>query len=360
MEGKLLVLLTLALSVVNLNGSFLEVNYPNVNVTAEPNGSVVIQGGDGGDILLYPGKNGTLYINGYDIEDIIAMVNSLPPVWTKQTVHDSLGTFDAGKNLSVAIYAKDPEGGALQYALISGRFPPGISLNNKTGVISGIAPNYDATYSFSIRVTDKDGKYADGTFSIDIRERELCSSKPCMHGGSCVDVPGGFRCDCLPLYGGRTCNVLCSVNPLGVGVKNKVVPDAQITAHYSFNGSKASDGRLDAPVGVGWVGQGLGSWLQVDLNTEMKLNRMAVEGVSTNYLISQFTVQYSTDGNTFTDVLDAVTKKTEIFRGSASYMIPQLKSFKPPFLARFVRFVPLSWHTGVGTHPGMRVELYGC
>jgi hypothetical protein len=52
---------------------------------------------------------------------------------------------------------------------VSGHLPPGTQLNHKTGRISGRAPDVDATYTFTIRATDPHGKYADGSFSIDIR-----------------------------------------------------------------------------------------------------------------------------------------------------------------------------------------------
>lgn len=79
------------------------------------------------------------------------------------------------KNISSKIFLvivtkfQDPDGGKIQYKVISGHLPPGTSLNSTTGVISGTAPDIDASYTFGIRATDQHGKYADGTFSIDIR-----------------------------------------------------------------------------------------------------------------------------------------------------------------------------------------------
>lgn len=70
---------------------------------------------------------------------------------------------------SVFYPLQDPDGGNIQYRVISGHLPPGTSLNSSTGVITGTAPDIDATYTFGIRATDRHGKYADGTFSIDIR-----------------------------------------------------------------------------------------------------------------------------------------------------------------------------------------------
>lgn len=64
---------------------------------------------------------------------------------------------------------QDPDGGNITYQLVSGHLPPGTNLNDKTGRLTGRAPDVDATYTFTIRATDHHGKYADGSFSIDIR-----------------------------------------------------------------------------------------------------------------------------------------------------------------------------------------------
>ncbi len=39
---------------------------------------------------------------------------------------------------------------------------------------------------------------------IDVNE---CESSPCMHQSRCVDLNGGFKCECLPGYTGPTCAV---------------------------------------------------------------------------------------------------------------------------------------------------------
>lgn len=34
-----------------------------------------------------------------------------------------------------------------------------------------------------------------------------CSGDPCEHGGTCVDLVGGFRCECPPEWTGFTCEI---------------------------------------------------------------------------------------------------------------------------------------------------------
>jgi len=79
------------------------------------------------------------------------------PVWT--TAAGSLGTFDASTNLTtqVQVVATDTEGQPIGYRLTPGNsLPPGISLGETTGYITGILPTLpnSTTYSFSIDASD--------------------------------------------------------------------------------------------------------------------------------------------------------------------------------------------------------------
>jgi len=53
----------------------------------------------------------------------------------------------------------------------------------------------------------------------------------------------------------------CVNQAIGVDARIKKIPDAQMSAHYSYGDHPASDGRLNAP--QGWQGQNTNSWLQV-------------------------------------------------------------------------------------------------
>ena len=42
------------------------------------------------------------------------------------------------------------------------------------------------------------------------------TGSPCEHGGTCVNMPGSYRCDCLPGFKGRRCEMNineCESNP---------------------------------------------------------------------------------------------------------------------------------------------------
>lgn len=337
-------------------GSFFQIDYPNVNVSAEPGGDLTFEAGIGGDVILKPGAGGTVIIAGTDLRKFIEKVKSLPPIWTKQSVHGSLGAFTSGTKIAVSVEAMDPDGGKIQYKVISGHLPPGTSLNSTTGVVSGTAPDIDASYTFGIRATDQHGKYADGTFSIDIREKDQCISNPCQNGGTCSDDFGRYKCTCSSDYGGERCELRCDSNPFGVDNAKKTIPDAQMSAHYTFSNHFASNGRLHSR--DGWIGESTSSWLQVDLGEVRSVYSVATQGYrSSTYYTLSYKLQYSTDGNSFHDVIGSNGSAKDFF-GSSSYD-SVIKHYLPSIIsARFIRFVPLTWHTG--GKPGLRVEVYGC
>ncbi|KAL5009451.1 hypothetical protein ScPMuIL_011756 [Solemya velum] len=339
------------------SGSFFEVNYPNVNITAEPTGDVNFEAGVGGNIFLRPGSGGTVYIAGVDVRRFITKVKSLPPVWTKTSVHSSLGTFDSGSYINTSVEAKDPDGGNITYEIISGHLPPASRLDKFTGFITGRAPDVDAIYTFGIRAKDVDDKYADGAFSISIRELDQCLPNTCYNAGTCTDRINSYECTCVPSYGGQRCQTYCPNNPLGVGASVASahrIPDAQMSGHYTYSTQLASDGRLNSL--TGWIGEGAGSWLQVDLGDTKTIQAVAAQGyTSTNYYITGYTVSHSIDGNRFSNVMETPTLT---FSGSTDYTNAIKTYINPTFRARFVRFTPTAWHTG--GRPGMRVEIYGC
>ncbi|XP_061177015.1 EGF-like repeat and discoidin I-like domain-containing protein 3 [Saccostrea echinata] len=334
--------------------SFFDIHYPDVFFTAEQGGNLSIKAGpNGGDIIMIPQGNGTVFIGQTDMLKLFELVNSLPPVWSEKSPHGTLGTFLGGKTVSLSVSAQDPEKGAVTYEKVSGALPPGVHLNKLTGAITGRIPDVDATYEFGIRVTDKHGKYADQIFSIDTRERDQCLSSPCLHGGTCSDDIEDFVCACVKPYGGKTCHLNCASSPVGIDQNRKRIPDAQMSCHYCYDDSAGVDGRLHAP--QGWVGQNTNSWLQVDLGREMELHAVANQGhASSSYYILTYTIKYSLDGNTFYDVKNGTSVMD--FSGSSSVNSVIKHTFLAPFRARFIKFIPKTFHG----KPGMRVELYGC
>lgn len=77
----------------------------------------------------------------------------------------------------------------MTYSRVAGDFPPGVHLDSASGVITGIIPDADATYSFTIRATDGHGKYADNIFRIVVRGN---NAKP--NNNLCHDVSYPVHC----------------------------------------------------------------------------------------------------------------------------------------------------------------------
>jgi len=48
----------------------------------------------------------------------------------------------------------------------------------------------------------------------------------------------------------------------------------------------------------------------------------------------------------------------QAFSGSVNYDTVVKHYLTTPVMARFIRFLPITWHTG--GNPGLRVEIYGC
>ena len=86
------------------------------------------------------------------------------PAWT--TSAGSLGTVAALGSVNFTVAATN----ATSFALQSGSFPGGVSINSGTGVISGTESGSSATttFTFTIRATDAQGQTADRQFTITI------------------------------------------------------------------------------------------------------------------------------------------------------------------------------------------------
>jgi hypothetical protein len=86
------------------------------------------------------------------------------PAWT--TSAGSLGTVAATGSVNFTVAATN----ATSFALQSGSFPGGVTINSSTGVISGTESGSSSTttYTFTIRATDAQAQTADRQFTITI------------------------------------------------------------------------------------------------------------------------------------------------------------------------------------------------
>jgi hypothetical protein len=85
---------------------------------------------------------------------------SLNPVWDTAT---SLPGYLSGVAYSTTLSVSDDN--AINYSLLSGSLPSGITLNSSTGILSGTASG-TSTFTFTIRATDVSGNFTDRTFTL--------------------------------------------------------------------------------------------------------------------------------------------------------------------------------------------------
>ena len=89
------------------------------------------------------------------------------------TAAGSLGVLVELQVCNLSVMARNPNGGAVNYNILSGTgaLPPGLSLNPQTGDIEGqvLFVSANSSYSFTIRASSE-SIFADRTFSIDIKD----------------------------------------------------------------------------------------------------------------------------------------------------------------------------------------------
>lgn len=89
-----------------------------------------------------------------------------PPVWV--TASGMIIDASPGTVVSYQLLTSDPDNNVDSFSIISGSLPPGVSINQYSGTISGTLPNVTTTtsYIFTARVADSFGNTNDREFSI--------------------------------------------------------------------------------------------------------------------------------------------------------------------------------------------------
>ena len=106
------------------------------------------------------------------------------PVWNEDL------SFGCGQWRFIEVSVWDNDSGSEDELMPVRRFPV---CNTEGGRCSITYVNAGATLFFDIEVTPWQ------------LQNECASSNPCLNGGTCVDTPCSFRCDCPPLYVGDQC-----------------------------------------------------------------------------------------------------------------------------------------------------------
>ncbi|XP_049762052.1 lactadherin isoform X1 [Elephas maximus indicus] len=181
----------------------------------------------------------------------------------------------------------------------------------------------------------------------------------------------------VPVVCHRACTVRfellgCELNagcsePLGL--KDNTIPDKQITASSMFKswGLNAfswhpSYARLDKQGKFNaWTAQSnsASEWLQIDLGLRRRVTGIITQGARDfGYIqyVAAYKVAYSDNGQNWTEYKEHGAEDSRIFLGNSDNNSHKKNVFETPFLARFVRVLPVAWHNRIT----LRVELLGC
>ncbi|XP_062619073.1 uncharacterized protein LOC134280647 [Saccostrea cucullata] len=333
----------------------LQIHFPSVTMAAQKNGYLTASTEDGGNIHINSGGNKTgVYFDNENLFRIIQIALSLPPVWINHTDTGYSGRFEGGKHFNIPLKLMVPGSGNLTFEIVAGSLPPGVFLDSANRRISGIVPDQDAEYIFTVRAKTEYGKFADAVFRFDSYESDQCQEEPCHNNGVCNDTREGigYTCICNGHYGGLQCDTDCRLNSLEVRNKN-VIPDAQLSAYLSRNQSLASEARFDSNASMGWCGENANSWIQVDLGDEGRIFAVTTKSRDSNRFMKSFSLSCSTDGTRFSDVLDTNNTIAHVFSSGIGALTQPLPD---PVTCRFVRLHPKSYKG----HPCLKFELHGC
>jgi hypothetical protein len=121
-------------------------------------------------------RNGNVYtLFEADVTAVEAQPTELWLQWTPQAITITnpsavltQGMFGAGYNAAILTQIANNVGGTVNFAVVSGALPNGLSLNAATGAITG-APTGVGNFNFAIRATvAESGMFADMNFSIEV------------------------------------------------------------------------------------------------------------------------------------------------------------------------------------------------
>src|SRR5690606_25818711 len=95
----------------------------------------------------------------FSITIVEPVIPNDPPIWLTFGTPMSLGLFNELTSVVIPLQAMDPDGGSLTFSVVAGTFPPGLTLNASTGVITGTISSVAMTtnFVFTIRAEDSGG-----------------------------------------------------------------------------------------------------------------------------------------------------------------------------------------------------------
>ncbi|XP_072033326.1 uncharacterized protein [Amphiura filiformis] len=159
------------------------------------------------------------------------------------------------------------------------------------------------------------------------------------------------------------CSSTCQLEePLGI--EDGRISDNQITASSIFDSNHgATNARLNRPAQSGTTGAwsalhtDANQWIQANLGHSMVVSGVKTQGrAEHSQWVTQFKVQYSIDGNSWTFVQQTNNQGDMIFEGNTDHTTVVTNCFPTQVTAAYIRIVPTAWNG----HISLRFELLGC
>ncbi|XP_019936674.2 coagulation factor VIII isoform X1 [Paralichthys olivaceus] len=100
-------------------------------------------------------------------------------------------------------------------------------------------------------------------------------------------------------------------------------------------------------------------WLQVDLGKVRRITGVITQGARslfTPMMVTEFSVTFSQDGQSWSSVLEGSSQKEQIFTGNNESDEEAVTLFDPPLFSRYLRIHPRGWINSIA----LRLEVLGC
>ena len=138
----------------------------------------------------------------------------------------------------------------------------------------------------------------------------------------------------------------------------------QLTASSDWDNIYSADrSRLYTTQNHGWSGgwnsgvNSVGEYLQVDLRTVRRLERVATQGRAGGvHWVTSYRIAHSVDGTHYAFLYNYDGSETVFAGNSADYDTVVEHEFHRTIVARYVRLYPQTWVD----HMSLRWEVYGC
>ncbi|XP_042272500.1 retinoschisin 1a [Thunnus thynnus] len=127
-----------------------------------------------------------------------------------------------------------------------------------------------------------------------------------------------------------------------------------------FSSWLPSKARLNSQgFGCAWLSkfQDNSQWLQIDLTEVMVVSGILTQGrCDADEWITKYSVQYRTDSQLNWIYYKDQTGNNRVFYGNSDRSSSVQNLLRPPIVARYIRILPLGWHTRIA----LRMELLLC